>query len=118
MKTIKFNLLLLSIFAIHLMSCSRSRELVCVTYHLSILSDEPCEVFIAYKDSNEYVTLHTDKDWSKDVYLPETSYASLLVVPQNLDKSSEVFLLGRIVHRGKMLESLNKNLISIVMPNL
>lgn len=118
MKIVKFNLLIFSVFVVHLMSCSRDRELVCVTYHLSILSDEPCEVFIAYKDSNEYVTLHTDKDWSQDVYLPETSYASLLVVPQNLNKSSEVSLLGRIICRGKMLESLSENVVSIVMPDL
>lgn len=118
MKNIKFKLLLFSIFTIWLISCSRGREQVCVTYHLSILSDEPCEVFIAYKDSSEYVTLRTDKDWSIDVYLPKSSYASLLVIPQSLDKSTEIFLSGQIIYKEKILRSLDRTVVSIVMPNL
>lgn len=118
MKNIKVKLLLSSVFAICLISCSRGREQVCVTYYLSMLSDEPCEVFIACKDSNEYVTLRTDKDWSIDVYLPKSSYASLLVIPQSLDKSTEIFLSGQIIHKEKILKSLDRNVISIVMPNL
>lgn len=100
------------------MSCSKDGELVCVTYHLSILSDEPCEVFIAYKDTSKYVTLRTDKDWSKDVYLSKSGYASLLVVPQGLNKSPRIFLSGQIIHKKKILKSLDRNVISIVMPNL
>ena len=118
MKIVKCKLLLFSIFTICLISCSAEREEVCVTYHLSILSDEPCEVFIAYRDSSEYVTLYTDKDWSKDVYLPKNSYASLLVIPQSLDKSFEIFLSGQIIHKGKTLKSLDQNIISITLPNL
>ncbi len=118
MKMVKFKLLLFSIFTICLISCSSEREEVCVTYHLSIQSDEPCEVFIAYRNSSEYVTLYTDKDWSKDVYLPKNSYASLLVIPQNSDKSFEIFLSGQIIHERKILRSLDRNIVSIIMPNL
>jgi len=103
------------------MSCSAGDERVCVTYHLSILSDEPYEVFIAYRDSNEYVTLRTDKDWSKEVHLPKGSYASLLAIPHRYtgsDKTSEVLLSGQIIYKKKILKSLDKNVISIVMPNL
>lgn len=60
----------------------RDKAPVCVTYEVSINSDTPYSVFIAYRDSTGYVTLYAEEDWSMQVSLPRRSIASLLVISQ------------------------------------
>ncbi len=100
-----------------------NKERFRVTYKVLVHSDKPSKLFISYKDSTDYVTLYTDKSWSKDVCLPSDGLASLLVVPQyvydvdilNNSNNSDVLFSGQIIHEQKIVSSSGKQTIIITL---
>jgi len=110
-----------------LSSCANEdKETFKVIYSFKFLSEETCKVLIIYKDSTDYTTFYTDKDWSKEVYLSEKDMASLLIIPQvyykawennleedNLFPKNNILLKGQIIHNKKTITSNGKDNINI-----
>ena len=107
--------ILIIITITHIFSnCSKKEEkFFRITYKLTFLSENIHPVFIAYKDSKNYVTLYTDKDWSKEVLLPCDAPASLLIIPQtdfiiddreNNDRNRAA-ISGQIIYKDRAITS-------------
>ncbi|MDR2950257.1 MAG: hypothetical protein ACK5KL_02815 [Dysgonomonas sp.] len=98
-------------------ACTRKEEkLFHITYKLTFLSENIHPVFIAYKDSKDYVILSTNKDWSKEVLLPYDALASLLIIPradfiiedkEYFDRNGAI-MSGQIIYKDRSLTSYGK----------
>jgi len=124
MKYINKILIFIPLF---LAGCAnKSNEPVRIIYEFTLPSDEPHKVFIAYRDSTDYVTLYTDKNWTKEVRLSPNNVASLLIISQEdsdlitgnkndkyiLNKNDDLFS-GRIIQKEKTIADYAESVISL-----
>lgn len=119
---ILFGLVILS-------SCANNdKEAFKVTYDFKFISEDTCKVLIIYKDSIDYISFCTDKNWSKDVSLSRKDMASLLIIPQvyyktgqnsigdnSLFPSNNILLKGQIIHKKKTITANGKDNINIAL---
>lgn len=96
----KIILVLSTIFVIIGYSgCSDNKKetvFVHVTYKVVIDSPVSHPVFVAYKDSTGYVTFQSNTNWTKEVYLPRKTVASLLIISLDGDTDYDADDIGFI----------------------
>jgi len=105
--------------------CGNEYKSLPITYSFFPDPKKSCRVFISYKDSTGYLTLYTEDEWSKEVYLPHNEIASLLIVNQNdADEQSlfnspiveeDIILKGQIEKGDKTVTGYGKDIISIAL---
>lgn len=120
--------ILLAVFS----SCVKKEKIPFdVVYEVELLTDIPLKLAISYQDSSGLVVFHTrDKKFTKEVFLPTDSIASLFVTvsmdwkdcldylnntPQWLleEKLKYHVISGKIIHERKTVIESSKNLIMI-----
>lgn len=77
------KILIIATIVFSFFACAKKENgLFQITYKVTFLSENAEPIFIAYREAIGYKTLYIDKDWSKDVLLPNDALVSLLAIPQ------------------------------------
>ncbi|MDR2955325.1 MAG: hypothetical protein LBV43_09610 [Prevotella sp.] len=85
-----FKILLIAIIVTFSQTgCKKNNDPIRVVYKVSYKSNDSCKVLVRYKDVTDYVTLYINENWSKEIYLPPNTVASLVAIPQR-DLSKEL----------------------------
>ncbi|MDH6311027.1 hypothetical protein M2451_003916 [Dysgonomonas sp. PFB1-18] len=104
--------------------CTSERKTLSIKYKLTITSPYPCNIFISYKDVNDYVMLTTDSDWMQEVCLSSGDAASLLVIVDRncdaegdmLQQSRSVSVTGEIIQGEKIIAERSDRVVLLSFP--
>jgi len=99
------------IFIISMFSdCRKKEKTKRITYSFSVDAGREFIVFIAYKDSDGYKTLYTDREWTEEVCLNSGGVASLLIIPQTEVKMNYT---GKIISNENIKTNTGRDVVSL-----